>query len=100
MAGYGGVHPAETRTRSCSRGGAPGWVSLAPSLSGTRLGTVSARTAGAPSVAAGRARAAPPLPAAGNVSPGLSGTGICLGGGTAGPEYALVAFNSAAPDTI
>jgi hypothetical protein len=33
-------------------------------------------------------------PGLGEVRPGLSGSGICLGGGGAGAEYALVAFNS------
>lgn len=80
-------------------GSTPGAVSISASISGTSLVTVFSLTSGASNVTTACSTSSPQTPAAGNVLPGMSGTGICLSGGTSGAEYAIVAFNSN-PDTL
>ena len=80
-------------------GSSPGTVSISATVSGTSLVKFFALTAGTSSVTAACSSLAPTTPGIGNVVPGLPGTGICLGGGATGAEYAIVAFNSN-PDTV
>lgn len=105
-AGSATVSPATATTDSTGQaktqvtfGASPGTVSISASIAGTQLVTFFALTAGTSNVTTACSSGAPTTPAAGNVLPGLSGTGICLSGGTTGAEYAIVAFNSN-PDTI
>ena len=75
-------------------GSSPGEVSITAVVAGTNLKVTFLETAGASSISAACQSGSPTSPAAGAVLPGVSGTGICLGGGASGAEYALIAFNS------
>jgi hypothetical protein len=73
-------------------GGTAGNVSITATVGGTQLVATFTATVGTGTVTLACSSSAPTTPAAGSVLPSVSGTGICLGGGTAGAEYALVAF--------
>ncbi len=76
-----------------SLGSSPGNVSITATVAGTGLVATFTVTAGSTSTSIACQGATPTTPAAGGVLPGVAGTGICLGGGAAGAEYALVVFN-------
>ncbi len=96
--GTANVSPASTVTDSSGQaktsvtlGSTPGTVVVTASVSGTALTTSFSITAGSVAQNLACAGGTPQTPAAGSVTSG-TGTGICLGGGTTGAEYALVAF--------
>jgi hypothetical protein len=76
---------------SVTLGSTPGTVVVTATVSGTQLTTSFSITAGSSSQNLACSSSSPQTPTAGSVTSG-SGTGICLGGGTTGAEYALVAF--------
>ncbi len=73
-------------------GSAAGNVAVVASVVGTNLATSFVVTAGTSSQTLACAQSAAQTPAVGGVLPGVSGSGICLGAGTGGSDYALVAF--------
>lgn len=73
-------------------GSSPGTVAISATVVGTNLTAAFVETAGASSQPLACATGSPTTPVAGAVVPGVSGTGVCLGGGTAGADYAVVAF--------
>ena len=74
-------------------GSTPGNVTVSATLSGTPAVTIFSLAAGTGTAAARAcATGSAQTPAAGGVLPDVGGTGICLGGGTSGADYALVAF--------
>ncbi len=75
-------------------GATPGPVVITATVAGTDLTAVFTVGNGMTSGTANSAcqSATPTTPAAGGVITDLTGTGICLGGGTSGAQYALVAF--------
>ena len=96
--GAASVSPTSTVTDSSGQaktfvtlGSTPGTVAVSATVSGTSLSTSFAIAAGATTTSLACASSSPLTPTAGSVS-AESGTGICLGGGTTGGEYALVAF--------
>jgi hypothetical protein len=93
------VSPSSTVTDSTGTaktnvtlGSTPGTIVVTASVTGTSLTASFSLTAGGGSTNAACKSSSPQTPAAGAVLPGVSGTGICLGGGASGAEYALVAF--------
>ncbi|MEP6493961.1 MAG: hypothetical protein ABJF01_14865 [bacterium] len=74
-------------------GSSPGNVTITAAVSGTNLTATFLATAGTSTITLACQNGTPTTPAVGGVVPGVSGTGICLGGGTAGADYALVAFH-------
>lgn len=74
-------------------GSAAGDVTITATVAGTSLVTTFTLTAGTTSTVLACTSASPQTPAVGGVLPGVSGTGICLGGGTTGADYAIVAFH-------
>jgi hypothetical protein len=81
---------AETRLKL---GSSPGLVQVTATVEGTGLITTFQLAAGIPNVPPACQTGAATLPAVNVVSAGLSGSGICLGGGTSGADYTLIAFN-------
>ncbi|HEX4681339.1 MAG TPA: hypothetical protein VH277_01450, partial [Gemmatimonadaceae bacterium] len=76
-------------------GSSAGSVVVTATVAGsTTLTTTFNLTSGTTTTSTACSTGSPQAPALGAVVPGLSGTGICLSGGTTGAEYALVAFNS------
>jgi hypothetical protein len=75
-------------------GSSPGQVTIVASVSGTNLKATFVETAGSSTIVAACSAGAATTPAVGEIRPGVSGTGLCLGGGASGAEYALVAFNA------
>jgi len=73
-------------------GNSPGNVTITATVANTALIATFTATVGSSTVTLACSSSSPTTPAAGAVLPGVNGTGICLGGGTAGAEYALVAF--------
>ncbi len=73
-------------------GTTPGNVTVTATVTGTSLTASFIQTAAAAQQTQACTSTAATTPAVGSVQPGLSGTGICLGGGATGAEYALVAF--------
>jgi hypothetical protein len=93
------LNPSSTVTDSTGQaktnvtlGSTPGTVVITASVTGTSLTATFTLTAGGGSTNTACQSSSPQTPAAGAVLPSVTGTGICLGGGTAGAEYALVAF--------
>jgi hypothetical protein len=73
-------------------GSSAGTVVITASVTGTSLTktlSVAAGTLNGPPACQSSSAQTPP---AGSVLPSVTGTGICLGGGTTGAEYAIVAF--------
>lgn len=76
-------------------GSAPGNITITAKVSGTNLVATFLETAGTSNVTlACQPGTTPTTPAVGAVVVGVAGTGVCLGGGTAGADYALVAFHA------
>jgi hypothetical protein len=75
-------------------GSSPGPVTITASVSGTALKATFVETAGASTIVAACDAGPGTTPTAGEVRTGLTGTGICLAGGTSGGEYALIAFHA------
>jgi hypothetical protein len=73
-------------------GSSPGNVTITATVANTVLSTTFTATIGSTTVTLACSTGSPTTPAAGAVVAGVSGTGVCLGGGTTGAEYALVAF--------
>jgi hypothetical protein len=73
-------------------GSSAGNVTVTAAVGGTSLVATFVVTAGSGTVTAACNAGAAQIPAAGTVLPGVNATGVCLGGGTAGAEYALVSF--------
>ena len=73
-------------------GSTAGTVSILASVVGTNLAASFVLTAGTSTQTIACSTTAPQTPAAGGVLPGVSGTGICLGAGASGADYAVVAF--------
>ncbi|MGH7619819.1 MAG: hypothetical protein ACREPM_21610 [Gemmatimonadaceae bacterium] len=73
-------------------GSSPGTDVITATVAGTSLTASFSITAGSSSTSLACSSSSPQAPAAGAVLAGVSGTGICLGGGTTGAEYGLVAF--------
>jgi len=74
-------------------GSAAGDVTITATVAGTGLVTTFVVTAGTSSATLACSAGQIQTPTPGAVLPGVSGTGICLGGGTAGADYAVVAFH-------
>ena len=97
--GAASVAPGTTTTDATGQakttatlGSSPGTVDINALVNGTALVASFVITAGSSTTTLACAGNAPQTPAAGGVLPGLGGTGVCLGGGTSGADYALVAF--------
>src|SRR5215467_9548478 len=73
-------------------GSSAGNISILASVVGSSLTQQFVVTAGTTSQTLACASTAAQTPAVGSVLPGVSGTGICLGAGAAGSDYALVVF--------
>ncbi len=73
-------------------GSSPGQVTITASVSGTSLTATFVETAGASTITAACQSGTPTTLTAGEVRPAVAGTGICLGGGGTGADFALVAF--------
>lgn len=73
-------------------GSTAGTVSILASVVGTTLSTSFVVTSGTSSQTLACSTSAPQTPAAGGVLAGVTGTGICLGAGASGSDYALVVF--------
>lgn len=73
-------------------GSTAGNVTVIASVSGTNLSTSFVITAGVSTLTRACASSSPQTPTVGGVIPGVPGTGICLGAGAGGADYALVAF--------
>ena len=93
------VSPGSTTTDSLGQaktvatlGTSPGTVVVTAAVTGTSLSASFSLTAGSSSTSIACQSSAAQTLTAGQVLPSVSGTGICLGGGTTGAEYALVAF--------
>ncbi|HXT18999.1 MAG TPA: hypothetical protein VN706_25455 [Gemmatimonadaceae bacterium] len=100
--GAASVSPASAITDAAGQartvvtfGSSAGGVVVTATVAGTSLSTTFNLVAGTSTTASACSTGgAVQSPAAGTVLPGVSGTGICLSGGTSGADYALVAFNS------
>ena len=97
--GAASLSPATTTTDATGQaktnvtlGSSPGTVQITATVNGTALVTSFVVTIGSSTTTLACTGAQPQTPALGGVLPGVGGTGICLGGGTAGADYALVAF--------
>jgi hypothetical protein len=98
--GAASLSPATTTTDSLGQaktlvtlGSAAGDVTITATVAGTTLVTTFVVTAGTTSTSLACTAGAPQTPAAGGVLPGVGGTGVCLGGGTTGADYAIVVFH-------
>lgn len=98
-AGAAAVSPATATTDTSgvaktqlTLGATPGNVTVTATIAATSLTASFVATVAASQTTQACAGSATTTPTVGSVQPGLSGTGICLGGGTTGAEYAVVAF--------
>lgn len=98
-AGAASVSPASATTdtggvarTNVTLGATPGNVTITATVSGTSLTASLVATVAASQTTQACNSSAPTVPAIGNVQPGVTGTGVCLGGGASGAEYALIAF--------
>lgn len=73
-------------------GSSPGSVQINATVNGTTLVASFVITIGSSNTTLACAGSQPQTPALGGVLPGIGGSGICLGGGASGADYALVAF--------
>lgn len=100
VSGAASVSPGTTTTDATGQaktnvtlGSTPGNVQINATVNGTTLVAAFVVTIGSSNTTL--ACATNPnaqTPAVGDVLPGLGGSGICLGGGTGGADYALIAF--------
>lgn len=74
-------------------GSSPGNVQINAAVNGTSLVVAFVVTAGTSSSAKSCTGTTPVAMAVGQVNTGLSGSGICLAGGTAGADFAIIAFH-------
>ena len=79
-------------------GSSPGNVQINATVGGTSLVVAFVVTAGTSASAKACTGATPVAMAVGQVSAGVTGSGICLSGGTSGADFALIAFH-ANPDS-
>lgn len=79
-------------------GASAGTVTVVATVVGTSLTATFTETAGSSSTTLACQTSAATTPTTGAVNAGLGGTGICLGGGATGADYALIPFN-ANPDS-
>ncbi len=75
-------------------GATPGVVRVTATATALNLTTTFVVSAGTGTLSSACASGGGQIPAVGGVVTDINGTGICLSGGNAGAEYALVAFNS------
>lgn len=73
-------------------GSSVGTVQINATVNGTTLVAAFVVTVGTPNTTLACASSSPQTPAAGSVLAGVAGTGICLGGGATGGDYALIPF--------
>ncbi|MDB4878281.1 MAG: Peptidase hyicolysin [Gemmatimonadetes bacterium] len=73
-------------------GSSAGTVVVTATVPGTSLSATFSVSAGTSTVTLACSKGAATTPSVGGVQTGIDGTGICLGGGSSGAEYALVAF--------
>ncbi len=100
--GAGSVSPSTTATDASGQakttltlGATAGNVTVSATVAGTGITTISAsfiETAATTNIALACASGSPTTPGVGTALPGVSGSGICLAGGSAGADYALVGF--------
>ena len=97
--GAASVSPATTTTDTAgvaktqlTLGTTPGNVTVTATVAGTALTASFVATGATSQTTQACTGSAATTPAVGSVQPGLSGTGVCLGGSTTAAEYALVAF--------
>src|SRR4030095_11338696 len=74
-------------------GSAPGVVQIEATVEGTSVTTTFILASGASTVTQACQGGTPTLPASSGVMTNISGTGICLSGGTSGADYALIPFH-------
>jgi hypothetical protein len=79
-------------------GSSPGNVQINASVGGTSLVVAFVVTAGTSSSAKACTGTTPVAMALGQINAGVSGSGICLSGGTSGADFAIIAFH-ANPDS-
>lgn len=94
------VSPAAVKTNTSgiaqtnvTFGATAGTVVVSASVPGTSLLATFVLTSGTGTTSQTCASGTPQTLAAGGVLPGVTGTGICLSGGTTGADFALVSFN-------
>ena len=99
------VSPASTSTDATGQakttvtlGSSPGNVQINATVGGTSLVVAFVVTAGTSTSAKACTGATPVAMALGQVNAGVSGSGICLSGGTSGADFAIIAFH-ANPDS-
>jgi len=97
--GAASVSPGTTTTdatgvakTSVTLGSTAGTVQINATVNGTALVATFVLTVGTPNTTLACASSSPQTPAAGSVLAGIAGTGICLGGGATGGDYALIPF--------
>ncbi|HET7372506.1 MAG TPA: hypothetical protein VFJ20_03950, partial [Gemmatimonadaceae bacterium] len=97
--GTASVSPGTTTTdatgvakTNVTLGSSVGTVQINATVNGTTLVATFALTVGTPNTTLACASSSPQTPAAGSVLAGVAGTGICLGGGATGGDYALIPF--------
>ena len=97
--GAASVSPGTTATdatgvakTNVTLGSSVGTVQINATVNGTALVAAFVVTVGTPNTTLACASSSPQTPAAGSVLAGVAGTGVCLGGGTTGGDYALIPF--------
>ncbi|HTE45227.1 MAG TPA: hypothetical protein VK636_08310 [Gemmatimonadaceae bacterium] len=75
-------------------GSSPGNVTITAAVAGTNLTATFLATAGTTTITLACSGGTPVTPNVGGVLPGVAGSGVCLGGGTAGADYTVVAFHA------
>ena len=98
--GSGTVSPATATTDATGQaktqvtlGSSPGNVQINASVNGTSLVAAFVVTAGTSASAKACTGTTPVAMAVGQVNAGVSGSGICLSGGTGGADFAIIAFH-------
>ena len=100
------VDPASSVTDAAGRaqtrltfGATPGVVQVEAAVEGSSVTTTFVLASGVASTTIACQAGSPTLPGARDVTPGLSGTGICLSGGPTGADYALIPFHASTVPT-
>jgi hypothetical protein len=100
VSGAASVSPTSAVTDAAGRaqtrvtlGSAPGVVQIEATVEGTSVTTTFILASGASTVTQACQAGTPTLPASLGVMTNISGTGICLSGGTSGADYALIPFH-------
>lgn len=83
-----------TASTTLTLGGTSGDVKVTATVQGTTLSVTFSATAGTGTIVTACTAGSLQTPTVGAVLAGVSGTGVCLGGGTTGAEYAIAAFNT------